>query len=143
MPVTPSERRRILRALREGKSQNAVAREFGRAPVTVCRIAKKAGLSYSPPKNANEARHDYAQAERLKFLNAIFDKATELLANVTQPDDLRSIAITAGILIDKRRLEDGEATTVTESRNSDITRERLASRVDELAARRGSKAATG
>jgi hypothetical protein len=140
MPVTPSERRRILKALREGHSQTAVAKEFRRGSATICRIAKAAGLEYSAPKNANICRRDYAQAERLVFLNEIFDKARELLSTVQSPDDLRAIAVTAGILVDKRRLEDGEATTVTENRNADLTRERLASRVDELATRRRQKA---
>ena len=33
--VTPAERTRILEALQAGKSQNAVAKEFGREPATI------------------------------------------------------------------------------------------------------------
>jgi hypothetical protein len=51
------------------------------------------------------------------------------------------LVIALGILIDKRRLEDGEATSRTEI-HGDVVKERLTSRLDELAARRRQKAAS-
>jgi hypothetical protein len=145
MLVTSTERARIVAALQTGKSQYAVAKAFGRSPGTVNAIGQQAGVSpgHSATKQANAARRDYAQAERLLFINEIFDKARELLQTVKSADDLQRIAITAGILVDKRRLEDGEATSRSENLNADLTRDRLASRVDELATRRGQKAAAG
>jgi transposase-like protein len=132
----------ILEALRRGDSQNAVARRFGCGPATVNRIAKRNGLEYSAPKHAAEARRDYAAAERIALLNQGFEKARELLPVIKSPQWLQAWSISMGILIDKRRLEDGEATSRAEFYGDDV-RDRLASRLDELAARRRQKAGAG
>src|SRR5678816_3304167 len=110
----------ILEALQGGASQNAVARRFGCNPSTVNRIAKSNGLQYCPPKNLVEARRDYSQVERLALLNLGFEKARELLPAIKSPQWLQAWSISLGILIDKRRLEDGEATSRTEFYGDDI-----------------------
>lgn len=131
----------ILAGLRDGKSQNAVAREVGCGPATVNRVAKANGLEYSAPKKASEARRDYAAAERIALLNKVFAQAEEMLPTIKTPHKLQALVISLGILIDKRRLEDGDATERTEVYGAGA-RERLASRLDELAARRAAKAAS-
>ena len=125
----------ILDALKSGESQNAVARRLGVGPATVNRIAKRNGLEYSPPKHAAEARRDYAFAERIQLLNKLFDKLSEMADGPLTPNGLQALSISMGILTDKRRLEDGEVTARTEVNGGDA-RERIASRLDELAARR-------
>lgn len=64
------------------------------------------------------AQRDYAQAERLQLLNEGFDKAREILKAVTEPKDLQSWMIAVATAIDKRRLEDGEATNRNENHNT-------------------------
>lgn len=131
----------VVEALQAGESQNAVARRLGCSAGSVNRIAKLNGLEYSSPKHAAECRRDYAAAERLELLNQGFDKARELLPAIKSPQWLQAWSISMGILIDKRRLEDGEATARTEV-SSDGARDRVARRIDELAARRREKVAS-
>lgn len=136
----------ILEALRSGESQNAVARRLGCGLATVNRIAKRNGLeshtvqkiSLSP--EAKAAADDYNLERRLALLNKVFNKAEELIEAATTPSRLQSLAIAVGILIDKRRLEDGEVTSRTEI-NGDAVREQLTSRLDELTRRRREKGA--
>lgn len=128
----------ILEALRDGASQNAVARRLKCSPSTVNRVAKANGLEYSAPKNTAECRRDYAQAERIELLNKGFAKAEEMLPTLKTAGWLQSWTIALGILIDKRRLEDGEATQRMEV-HGDGARDRIARRLDELAARRAAK----
>jgi hypothetical protein len=125
----------ILKALQTGESQNAVARRFKCGPATVNRIAKRNGLEYTAPKMAAEARRDYALVERVALLNKLFDKVREMADGPLTPNGLQALTISMGILTDKRRLEDGEVTARTEVNGGDA-RERIASRLDELAARR-------
>lgn len=125
----------IIEALKAGETQNAVARKLGCSPGTVNRVAQLNGLEYSRPKHAAEVRRDYCQAERLRLLNRLFDKVGELLEGPLTPNGLQALTISAGILTDKRRLEDGEATSRTEV-HGDEARELVASRLDELASRR-------
>jgi transposase-like protein len=132
----------IAEALRAGESQNGVARRFGIGAATVNRIAKRNGLKYSAPKNAAICRRDYAAAERLALLNKLFDKVSELADGPLTPTGLQALTISAGILTDKRRLEDGEATARTEVHGGGA-REQLARSLDELAARRRSQTAAG
>jgi hypothetical protein len=125
----------ILQALEAGESQNSVARRFKCGPATVNRIAKRNGLEYSAPKNAAEARRDYSLIERVALLNKLFNKLSEMVDGPLTPNGLQSLTIAMGILTDKRRLEDGEVTARTEVSGGDA-RERIASRLDELASRR-------
>ncbi len=112
--VQPDEREKIISALRDGKSQNAVAKTFGRGVATVSRIAQEVGLEYSAPKRANEARHEYALAERIELGNKLFRRVAE---KTDDPEltsrDLKDLAVAFGVLIDKRRLEDGQSTGQT------------------------------
>jgi Trp operon repressor len=141
-PLLRAEREQIVEALRAGKSQNQVAREFGRGVATINRLALGTDLEYSRPTNAAIALVDYCQARRLELLNRLFDKAGEMVDTIATPHELQQLATATAILIDKRRLEDGEATSRSEvSNDSGHTRARLTSRLDELAARRSTRVA--
>lgn len=139
--VTDEERAAIEAALREGQSGGKTARQFGRSIGTVVGIAKRAGiaLDQSATKKAFQARRDYGQSNRLELINEFFDKTHEML-HTTQltPLGLQQMATALAILVDKRRLEDGEATSRSEV-HDDSTRARLGGRLDELAARRAAR----
>lgn len=145
----PVDHDAILSALQTGESQNAVARRLRYSPATVNKVAKANGLNeyHSPskrplPPEIQAVADDYSLERRIRLLNRVFDKAESLIETAKTPHALQALAISLGILIDKRRLEDGEVTARTEV-SGGAARERLASRLDELAARRGAKAAAG
>lgn len=135
----------ILEGLQSGESQNAVARRLGCSVGTVNRVAKLNGLECHsivkmPPSQEaviaiSAAAADYCLERRLDLLNKVFAKAEAMIDTATTPHKLQALAIAIGILTDKRRLEDGEVTSRTEIHGDDV-RERLTSRLDELAARR-------
>lgn len=135
--LSAEERERIVALLREGKSQTATAREAGRSPGLVNKIAREEGIvNIHAPKKANEARRDYAKDERVSLLNEGFEKARALLsAEAFGTSALKDWSVAVGTLIDKRRLEDGEATERKE--NVDPSRrERIKGSLDEVARRR-------
>lgn len=122
-PLTDAERAAIVAALEAGDSVNAVARHSGRSLGTVSNIANAAGieLEHSMPQKSAAARDAVAQvrkdfdlAARLDLLNQGFVKAGNLLASLSDPADLQRWSTAVGILIDKRRLEDGDVTSRTE-----------------------------
>jgi hypothetical protein len=91
---------------------------------------------------ATQAHIDYTQPARLALLNKAFAKAEYILDNaVERAGALSQWSIAFGILTDKRRLEDGEATSRAEVANVDDARTRLASRLDELSTRRAAREA--
>ncbi|WP_273845420.1 helix-turn-helix domain-containing protein [Rubrobacter calidifluminis] len=110
--VTEEERQRIISLLKSGLSQGKTAREVGRSKQTVSRIARAAGISsdVTAIKKAEAARLDFAKAERLELLNEGFQKAREILPTVDSAHKLQAWMTALGIAVDKRRLEDGEAT---------------------------------
>lgn len=139
-PVSPDERQRIIAALKAGKSQHAVAKEFKRGTATISRLVAANGLEHSPAAvKANEARRDYALAERLEVLSEALDKARSLITGIAKPAEMWQLSTALKTLIETRRLEEGEATSRTE--NVTDVRQRLEGRLDELAARRARKAA--
>ena len=135
--ITEEERDRIVAYLKEGKSQGWIAREVGRSKDSVSRIAQESGIETDVrrTKKATEAKQDYDQAERLKLLNEGFDKARELLGDIKQAKDLQAWTVAMGTLVDKRRLEDGEATNRTESVDP-TSREKIKGTLHDLAERR-------
>lgn len=136
----------ILEGLKGGESQNAVARRLGCSVGSVNRVAKLNGLECHSVKNqaaeaaVSAALADYSIERRMALLNKVFAKAEALIDTATTPHKLQALAIALGILIDKRRLEDGEATSRAEIYGDDV-RERLTSRLDELTRRRREKGA--
>lgn len=136
----------IVDALSRGEAQKAIARRLGCSPGTVNRLAKLNGLEPGSAKNqaamieVENLIADYTLERRVALLNKMFAKAEELVDTATTPHKLQALAIATGILTDKRRLEDGEATARTEVNGGDA-RERIARRLDELAERRAAKGA--
>lgn len=136
----------ILEALAAGESQQSIARRLGCGVATVNRTAKRNAVPFrsvpiqkTPAREAaaavEQAAASYCLERRIALLDKVFDKAAEMIDTATTPHKLQALAIAVGILIDKRRLEDGEVTARTEVA-SGSARDRLAHKLDELAARR-------
>lgn len=140
LPVTPDEEEDIVRMVQEGKSYIQIAQEIGRATQTVANVVKRRGILpfRPPPEAAHAARSDYAKERRIDLLNKAFAKAEEILDNyVYTPIQLQQWASAFGILVEKRRLEDGDATERSEVIDTSQAREQLRSKLTRLAQRRG------
>lgn len=137
MTLTPEDRARIEAQLLEGKSVRSIARDIGCGKSSVYGVARAAGISATSIQTANAAavRRDYHAAERVRLLNEGFARVEEMLERVGRTNELKDWAITLAVLIDKRRLEDGDVTARTEVTGEDA-REQLVRRIGELAARR-------
>lgn len=120
-PITSEERQQIIDAIRSGKSRYAVAKEFQRSRSSIAKIAREEGLDadQTSTAKATRAREQYAAAQRVELINKAFAKVERLLDafpdDPTAARDMRDLATALGILIDKRRLEDGEATERAET----------------------------
>ena len=125
----------ILADLRSGMGRNAVARKHGRAMGTVTAIAKRAGMTtdWAAPKKAMEAQRDYAKAERLVVINEAFAAVRAAIPHVDwEGEKPKDLIVALGILIDKRRLEDGEVTSRHDQTVSAPIDRELARLADEL-----------
>ena len=144
-PVTEKERERIVSLLKEHNgNRNKVAKECGRAPGTIQTIANQEGIpsAYSAPKKAVEARVAYAEERRLEIIGMGFDKSKELLTQIKDAGEFQKWTVGLGTLVDKARLETGEATNRTESVDP-ARRQRMKASLDEIAARRRKRSAGG
>ncbi len=132
--VTDKERADIALLLREHNgNQSKVARLSGRSQPTVRLIAIETGISSinCAPKKANDARVAYAEDRRLEIIGKGFDKANDLLKGITDAAELQKWSVALGTLVDKARLETGQATDRTESVDPE-RRKRIHGTVDEL-----------
>lgn len=136
-PVSPEERGRIVALLKSGKSQNGVAKEVGRSPSVVNRIAREEGIeNIRVPKKATEARKAYAEERRLEIIGKGFEKADVLLAALTDAREFQAWTIGLGTLVDKARLEMGEATSREERLNGDVREKRFSNLFSQIDAYR-------
>jgi primosomal protein N' len=142
--IQEEQRKAIAQALREGIKPLDLAKEYNVSKGTIQNIAKEHEIDIvqSITKRANEARTIYTKTERGKLLDRFFDKIDEVLKTATDANDIRNLSIAMGTIIDKKRLEEGEATERTEVNGNDA-RERFMRRIDQLAERRGKKAVSG
>ena len=142
--LTDSERGTIVSLLQEhGSNRTRVARMVGRSSSTVQKIAVEEGIppNIRAPKKANEARGSYAEERRLEIIGRAFDKADDMLATVKEAADFQKWTVAFGTLVDKARLETGQATDRHENRSgpldlsgmSDEELERFARSLDEPA----------
>lgn len=135
-PLAVDLRAAICDAVRAGASVRAAATQFGVSVGVVAKITR--GLSRD--RETRKKPRDFARDRRLALLNRGFVRASELLEAVTTVQQLQTWAVAVGVLIDKRRLEEGEVTARTEMVTDDRARAELARRLDELAARRAQRA---
>ena len=122
-PLSTEETIRIREMLDNGQSHNSIAEQVGRAQSTISEFAKREGYSPLPertPRVANQARKDFCRAERLELLNRAFETASEMLERGgLSARDFKELMTGVAIGIDKRRLEEGEANSVHETRSGD------------------------
>jgi transposase-like protein len=121
-PLTPEERAKIVSLLKEGGlSQGAIARLVGRAQSTVSSVAAQEGLSaprHRTPVQANHARRVYAREQRRELLDKFLSLAEAMIdAGGMSPREVRELGQGIGTAIEKRRLEDDEAGSITETRS--------------------------
>jgi hypothetical protein len=142
MTLDPAVRDRVIALLQEGRPRNEVARLVGCSAGSVSGIALAEGIRFdrsaiAAAEEAGRARRqvarEFAAADRLALLNRGLVVAERLLVKVKTGRDLQVWAGAVGTLIDKHRLEAGEATERTEV-TTDAARDRLARRLMELAA---------
>lgn len=74
-------------------------------------------LSHERAKTAraNGAVVEYGQAKRQALSDLLFSRVEAVAEKTDEPGDLKDLATTFGILVDKRRLEEGKATERTET----------------------------
>ena len=124
-PLTPEERAKIVSLLKEGGlSQGAIARLVGRAQSTVSSVAAQEGLSaprHKTPVQANHARRVYAREQRRELLDKFLSLAEARIdEGGMSPREARELVQGIATAIEKRRLEDDEAGSITETRSGPL-----------------------
>ncbi len=131
---------RIIALHEEGKSQRDIAREFDKSVGWVNAVFKKLNIQSerSDTKRATEAKADYNLQRQIELGNKFFERIDELMDSKAPPSDLRSLAVTYGIIVDKRALLDGRPTG---NLDVNVTGKSIDERLAELAARRDARKA--
>jgi hypothetical protein len=108
-PVTEAEEKKIIEALKAGRSVRDVAEEFQRGTGTISRIASRNDLDLgerSTTKRAALIKSCYASEDRIKLIGEALNKGRELLKACDNPRDFQYLMTGFAIGIDKRRLEE-------------------------------------
>lgn len=86
-PLTDTERERIADLCRQGKTCTAIAREVGRSPDTISRIARQIGhrFGHTNAARAREARSAYSAERRAELAARFTEEAERLLDQMHQP----------------------------------------------------------
>jgi hypothetical protein len=115
----PEETKQGIREMvAQGTPQREVARAFGVNVSTISRVASDVADVAQRCKTENAtaahtalevARSRWGAAERIELINKGFDKLNDMTDTLVFARDAKDWATATGILIDKRRLEDGES----------------------------------
>ena len=114
--VTAAERDRILGLADGGASTVDVANLTGRPQQTVSHVIRSAGLDLvrSRAERMRRASQDFSSIRRLEMGNRFAEKLSDLLEmdvlDEKQASAMRNLAVSFGVLTDKRRLEEGQST---------------------------------
>lgn len=112
------------------EGQAAAVREHGIAGSTVARWARAAGITTdSATKSATEEAGRALERKRAILRQELIDRAVLVVRRIddgTEARECQALATTVGILIDKLRLEAGEATQRSEVKVTDADRQRVA-----------------
>lgn len=145
--LMPSDPRydQIIEALKtENVSYLSIARRFGVGINQVRRLAFQNGIRHDQEERQRGVREatkmsvTYAKERRIALLDRAFEKVEALIDEAVDPKEMRDVVASLGTLIDKRRLEDGEATSRTESLQAQA-KETLSAKIDDLSKRREAK----
>jgi hypothetical protein len=129
IPVSTQERKAIIAALSEitkeglpSRSIYSISKEYRRSPDTILRIRDAAGLDRSPNKKGTEsatmARGEFNAARRRALIARLSERIAEVAETTMTAQGMQQIAIAAGIVVDKARLEEGKATGINEERGT-------------------------
>ncbi|WP_261565316.1 helix-turn-helix domain-containing protein [Frankia gtarii] len=88
-PVEAGDQDRVRRLHAGGASRNAIAREIGRSPATVTKIAKGLGLKFdrSATREATAAKVVDAAARRTELVGEMLVEASRLVRRLSEPFD--------------------------------------------------------
>ncbi len=146
----PSEEeiKKITELHDQGKSQGQIAKELGRSKSTINKwlgkiicgeaFANEDERKIEQTKNATEAKKDYDLQRQIDLGNRFFARIDDLLDSKAPPSDLRSLAVTYGIIVDKRALLDGRPTG---NLDVNVSGKSIDERLAALAARRAERKA--
>ena len=141
---TEEEINKIVELHKSGLSQGQIAKEIDKGKGTINRVLKGLGLTNgtlaerSNTKRATDAKADYDLQRQTDLSNKFFERIDELMDSKVPPSDLRSLAVTYGIIVDKRALLDGRPTG---NLDVNVTGKSIDERLAELAARRDARKA--
>lgn len=121
-PLDTSIKDQVEQMLRAGRPPSEIRDTLGVSTSTISNIRRERGIEgvdSQTLRNAREAKARYDLEGRRELGNELFDKIRDALntPNLTLRD-LKEGALAYGILVDKFRLEDGEATGRHEQRYS-------------------------
>lgn len=137
--VEPKERKRIVALLKEHDgNRSKVAKLCGRSKGLISKIATQEGIesvNVHTTKKATEAHAAYAEERRLELIGKGFKKADELLKSIKDSGEFQKWTVGLGTLVDKARLETGEATHRGETIDPE-RRRKMKENLDEVAAQR-------
>lgn len=142
---TEEEINKIVELHKSGLSQGQIAKEMDKGKGTINRVLKGLGLTNgtlaerSNTKRATDAKADYDLQRQTDLSNKFFERIDELMDSKVPPSDLRSLAVTYGIIVDKRALLDGRPTG---NLDVNVTGKSIDERLAELAARRDARKAS-
>lgn len=88
-PLTDQDREHVRQLHADGLNRNEIAREIGRSPSTVTKIAKALGLTFDRSKThlAVIAHQVDAKAKRARLMQDLLDDAARLRAELWQPHE--------------------------------------------------------
>ena len=141
---TEEEINKIVELHKSGLSQGQIAKEMDKGKGTINRVLKGLGLTNgtlaerSNTKRATDAKADYDLQRQTDLSNKFFERIDELMDSKVPPSDLRSLAVTYGIIVDKRALLDGRPTG---NLDVNVSGKSIDERLAELAARRDARKA--
>ena len=141
---TEEEINRIVELHKSGLSQGQIAKEMDKGKGTINRVLQGLGLTNgtlaerSNTKRATDAKADYTLQRQIELSNKFFKRIDELMDSKAPPSDLRSLAVTYGIIVDKRALLDGRPTG---NLDVNVSGKSIDERLAELAARRDARKA--
>jgi cobalamin biosynthesis Mg chelatase CobN len=135
--VTRSQYDKVCELLREGGSYYGIGKQLSMNPNTVRMIAQKAGLDRSDVRmtEAIKAKQVYTKERRLEIADRAFELLDQMLGEVGSPKDMQAWVSAFSQMVDKHRLEDGEATARTEV-VTDQARQAVRDRLDAVVERR-------
>lgn len=98
-PITDLDRERVRELHAQGKTRNDIAREIGRSPSTVSKLARALGLSFDRTKTAaaTAAKQQDNRARRTSLVGRLYGRSERILDRVEAPNYTFTTATVNGI----------------------------------------------